>query len=150
MYVTTVFLASLQYSWTIQWEAGSMLYTSVIIVLPLGTLVAQRIADPAAFNSELSGSARIGNNTRDRFENYASNKGALLNPTWSQSDKDSAILSGRRGSGNALSRKAGVTAFVTSRGPMSSADVELARIDADIEAGKVRVDRAIQRSEEVL
>lgn len=129
-----------------------MLYTSVIIILPLGTLVAQRIADPAAFNSELSGSTRISNNVRDRFENFASNsnKSALLKPSWSQSDKDSASFSGRRGSNNALYGRTGVTSVVTSTGSMTPADIELARIDADVETGKVRVEHEIQRSEEVL
>lgn len=135
----TVLLAGLQYSWTIEWEAGSMVYTSVIIGLPLGTLVAQRIAEPAAFNSDLSGSARISNSTRDRFQNYAANKSGLLKPTWSESDKSSSPFS----------RQTGVTSMVTSRGAMTPADIELARIDADIEGGKVRVDHEIKRLEEV-
>lgn len=131
-----------------------MLYTSIIITLPLGTLVGQRIADPAAFQSDFSSpTTRISNNARDRFENYASssNKGTLLNGTWSQSDKDGLVYSGRRGSSNVFSGKTtGVTAFITSGGPMSSTDIELARIDAEFEAGQVRIDREIQRLEEVL
>lgn len=127
-----------------------MVYTSVIIVLPLGTLVAQRIADPAAFNSELSGSARISNKTHDRFQNYSDNKKALLIPTSSQSSNASVMSSGRRPSSNALCGKAGVTSMVSSGGPLSSVDIELARIDADIEARQVRVYHEFQRSEEVL
>lgn len=127
-----------------------MVYTSVIVVLPLGTLVAQRIADPSAFNSELSANARIENKMDDRFDNFTANKNALLNPTWSQSSKDSGVFSGRRGSNKALSGRTGVTATVSSGGPMTSADIELARVDADIEAGHVRVDREIQQSEQVL
>ncbi|KAF3760965.1 hypothetical protein M406DRAFT_26133, partial [Cryphonectria parasitica EP155] len=53
-----VFFAGLQYSGKVQFEPGSLLYTSVLVVMPLGTLVAQRIADPAAFNSEVSGSTQ--------------------------------------------------------------------------------------------
>ncbi|KAJ1299708.1 hypothetical protein OPQ81_005034 [Rhizoctonia solani] len=136
-----VFFAGLQYSGKVQFEPGSLLYTSVLVVMPLGTLVAQRIADPAAFNSEVSGTAR---NT-------------LLDPAWSQSSHDSSFFPGgqRRGS-NAVHRKTGVTATVssmghlTSGGPSGSTDIELARIDANFEAGRVRIDHAIQRSEEVL
>lgn len=150
-----VILVGLQYCESVKWEPASMLYTSVIVTLPLGTLVGQRIADPAAFQSDFSTpTTRISNKARDRFENYASsssNKGALLNGTWSQSDRDGAVYSGRRGSSNVFSGKTtGVTAYVTSRGPMTSTDIELARIDAEFEAGQVRIDREIQRLEEHL
>lgn len=140
-----------------------MVYTSVIIVLPLGTLVAQRIADPAAFsNGELShGTTRVGNNPNDRFGRFTATGGTkanhLLNsPNWSQSDKDSAVLHG--------GGKPVVTSLVTAGmpgakmsmyhskagEPMSAVDIELARIDAGLEAGVVRVDREIQQNEEVL
>lgn len=130
-----------------------MVYTSVLIVLPLGCLVAQRIADPAAFQSELSASARVNQHPNDKFGVYASHKNGLLNPIWSQSDKDSAVFPGRHGSSNALTAKNGVTAIITSgnhldnvaMGRVSPEDIELARIDADIEAGKVRVDHEIRQ-----
>lgn len=148
-----------------------MVYTSVIIVMPLGTLVAQRIADPAAFsNGELShGTTRVGNRLHDRFGRFAAAESGtksnhLLNPTWSESDKESTVFSGRRGSSNVIRGKSsGVTSIVstgipsakssyqTKMGePMSAVDIELARIDADLEAGVVRVDREIQQDEEVL
>lgn len=38
-------------------ESASLTQTSVILVLPLGTLIAQRLADPAAFSSTASDSA---------------------------------------------------------------------------------------------
>lgn len=132
-----------------------MLYTAVIVVLPLGTLVAQRIADPGAFNSDLSaGSTRIGA-APDR---YASGKKPLL-PSWSRSDTSSAVFPG--GSGSSSSRgaagKTGVVSTVSSvrhhngsGEPMGPMDLELARIDRDVEMGRVRIDREIQRSEEVL
>lgn len=130
-----------------------MVYTSVLIVLPLGCLVAQRIADPAAFNSESSASARMNQNPNDRFEAYTSNKNALLNPTWSQSDKDSTVFPGRRGSSNALTAKNGVTSTITGGACVknmagehrSSTEIELAMIDADIGAGHVRVDHEIRQ-----
>ncbi|KAJ4396218.1 pheromone alpha factor receptor [Gnomoniopsis smithogilvyi] len=148
-----LFFAGLQYSAITYLQLGSMVYTSVLIVLPLGCLVAQRIADPAAFNSESSVSARVNQNPNDRFGAYASNKNGLLAPSWSQSDKDSAVFPGRRGSSNAITAKNGITATITSGthlnsrsiGRLSPSDVELARIDADFEAGQVRVDHEIRQ-----
>lgn len=133
-----------------------MVYTSVLVVLPLGCLVAQRIADPGAFNSELSASTRVGQTPNDRFEAYTasnnSNKKSLLDPSWSQSDKGSTSFAGRRGSSNALSGKTGVTSTITGGtnyksmiGHMSAVDMELARIDADVEVGQVRVEHEIRQ-----
>ena len=152
----TVILAGLQYSDKLNFEPGSLLYTAVITVLPLGTLVAQRIADPGAFNSELSaGSTQLDNNAAGRYAS-ASGKKPLL-PTWSQSDNNSTVFSGRSGSKSGTAGKTGVTSTISSmrRGngsgePLSSVDLELARIDGDIEMGRVRVNREIVRSEEVL
>lgn len=132
-----------------------MLYTAVIIVLPLGTLVAQRIADPGAFNSELNAST-IPGNAPDRYNTLgASGKKPLL-PTWSQSDNNSTVFSGRSGSKGGVGNP-GITSTISSMRhynengePMGSVDLELARIDGDVEMGRVRVDREIQRSEEVL
>ncbi|KAK7746460.1 pheromone alpha factor receptor [Cytospora paraplurivora] len=147
-----VIFAGLQYSNKLNFEPGSMLYTAVIIVLPLGTLVAQRIADPGAFNSDLSaGSTRIGL-APDR---YASGKKPLL-PSWSQSNNSSAVFPGGSSSRGAVG-KTGIISTVSSMRhhneggePMGPMDLELARIDGDIEMGKVRVNRDIQRSEEVI
>lgn len=174
-----------------------MVYTSVIIVLPLGTLVAQRIADPAAFsNGELSnGTTRVGHHVHDQFGNFTATGGShskhLLvhkknhssSPNWSQSDQESAVVFGgaaaaaRRGSsghgGNSIGGAGlGVTSVMTTGTPatparakfghpmtttyhrsnktgepMSALDIELARIDADLEAGVVRVGREIQQDD---
>ncbi|KAJ4418346.1 pheromone alpha factor receptor [Gnomoniopsis sp. IMI 355080] len=149
-----LFFAGLQYAEITVLQLGSMVYTSVLIVLPLGCLVAQRIADPSAFNSELSTTARVNQNPNDRFEAYTSKKNGLLNnATWSQSDKDSAVFPGQRGSSNTHTAKNGVTATVTSGnyfsnmtvGHASPAEIELARIDADFGAGQVRVDHEIRQ-----
>lgn len=141
-----------------------MVYTSVIIVLPLGSLVAQRIADPAAFsNGELSnGTTRVGNHANDRFGKFTAAAGGACHskhllihnktnsPDWSQSDKKSGVTSivtaGTKGANTTYhhSNKAG------GQEPMSAVDIELARIDADLEAGVVRVEREIQQDEEVL
>ncbi|KUI56701.1 hypothetical protein VP1G_03984 [Cytospora mali] len=150
-----VIFAGLQYTDKLTFEAGSMLYTAVIIVLPLGTLVAQRIADPGAFNSELSAGSTRPSNVPDRYDTIASGKKPLL-PTWSQSDNNSTVFSGRSGNKSGLG-KTGITSTISSvrhynevGEPMGSVDLELARIDGDLELGRVRVDREIKRSEEVL
>lgn len=142
-----------------------MVYTSVIIVLPLGTLVAQRIADPAAFsNGELSnGNTRMGNHIDDRFGKFTATNGTKANhllssPNWSQSDKDSShgMYGGKHGVtatvtvGTPNAKNSNAMYHAKTGQPMSAVDIELARIDADLEAGVVRVDREIQQDEEVL
>lgn len=158
---SAVFFVALQFSTTTPLNAGSLVYTSVVVILPLGCLVAQRIADPSAFDSSAghSESARVNSrNPDDRFEAASSIKKSLLNGTWSQSDKDSLVFpgaGGRRGSSNALagrSSKTGVTSTITGGagyksggGHLSALDIELARIDADLEVGQVRVDHEIRQ-----
>jgi pheromone alpha factor receptor len=47
----SAFFAGLEYGpWT-AYEFGSLTYTSVVVMLPLGTLAAQRLANPSAFSS---------------------------------------------------------------------------------------------------
>ncbi|OIW29183.1 hypothetical protein CONLIGDRAFT_704670 [Coniochaeta ligniaria NRRL 30616] len=50
MCIPAVF-AGLEYGTWAAYEFGSLTYTSVVVVLPLGTLVAQRIANPGAFTA---------------------------------------------------------------------------------------------------
>lgn len=52
--------------WT-RYEFGSLTYTSVVLVLPLGTLVAQRIANPSAFTSPDDSRQRSPNNNQEPF-----------------------------------------------------------------------------------
>ncbi|KAK7709349.1 pheromone alpha factor receptor [Diaporthe eres] len=155
MLVPVVFVA-LQVSERIRFETGSLVYTSIIIVLPLGTLVAQRLADPGAFNSEESRASGNGNGkTSDRYNVSSSGKRPLLR-AWSQGDNAATTYSGPRGSETGQG-KTGVVSTISSdpyakRGSdaMSPVDMELARIDGDLESGKVRVNRDFQQSEEVL
>lgn len=133
-----------------------MVYTSVIIVLPLGTLVAQRIADPTVFgNSDLgNGSTPMGNQVDDRFGRFImAKKHQLLNPSWGRSDKNtgsSLSSSCQSGSNNGLSGKSSEVSSTTSASignykaatvePLDMIDLELARIDADLEAGMMGLD----------
>ncbi|KAG8168937.1 hypothetical protein KVR01_001686 [Diaporthe batatas] len=116
-----VVLISMQVSQKFIIETGSLVYTSLIIVLPLGTLIAQRLADPGAFNSHGGGRTGV---TRTGNMDYTGNEG-----------------------------KTGVTSTVSSERFPKGADVvdmELARIDGDLETGRVRVNRELQQSEEML
>lgn len=151
-----VIFAAVQFTPDLQIESGSLAYTSVVIILPLGTLVAQRTANPAAFDSDrggLDGSTRItsdalasggGNNNNNKkpllrswaSDAYSPRKGSFGPRT----EVSSTGTSGRRLTDEGL--------------PMSSIDIELARIDGDDpEMGRgggkgVRVDREIRHTEE--
>lgn len=152
-----VFVA-LQISERIAFETGSLVYTSIIIILPLGTLVAQRLADPGAFNSDERRASDNGNgngNDPDRSGISSSGKRPLL-PAWKQRDNTTTVFSGLRGSKSSQG-KTGVVSTISSdpfakRGSdaMGAVDMELARIDGDLESGRVRVNRDFEQSEEVL
>lgn len=146
---------ALQISERINFETGSLVYTSIIIILPLGTLVAQRIADPGAFNSEISRRASGNGDDPDRHGVSSSGKRPLL-PAWNQGDNATSVFSGQRGS-KCGQGKTGVVSTISSdpfakRGSdaMGAVDMELARIDGDLESGRVRVNRDFEQSEEVL
>ena len=51
----TAFFAGLQFAsfGQVPWEPGSLTYTSVVLVLPLGTLVAQRLSASSTFSAQL-------------------------------------------------------------------------------------------------
>lgn len=145
---------ALQISDKINFETGSLVYTSIIIVLPLGTLVAQRLADPGAFNSEVSRASASGN-APGRYDNSSSGKRPLLR-AGSQRDNTATVYSGLRDSKTGQG-KTGVVSTISSdpyakRGSntMGAVDMELAQIDGDLESGRVRVNRDFQQSEEVL
>lgn len=146
---------ALQVSEKINFETGSLVYTSIIIILPLGTLVAQRLADPGAFNSEVSRRASGNENDPDRYGASTSGKRPLL-PAWNQCGNTTTVYSGSRGSKSGQG-KTGVVSTISSdpfakRGSegISPVDMELARIDGDLESGRVRVNRDFEQSEEKL
>lgn len=85
----TVVLISMQVSGKFIIETGSLVYTSIIIVLPLGTLIAQRLADPTAFNTEAGG--RTGH-TRTGY-NYTSTGKKPLAPTWNRYGNTATVRS---------------------------------------------------------
>lgn len=143
-------LVALQISESINFETGSLVYTSIIIVLPLGTLVAQRLSNPTAFASAAS---RTGGESKPtgRFGGSTSGKRPLL-PGGTQRD-NTAVYSGPRAS-RFGKPKTGVVSTVSSdrfgKPGSDAVDMELARIDGDLESGRVRVNRDFQQSEEML
>lgn len=142
---------SLQVSERFIIETGSLVYTSIIIVLPLGTLIAQRLADPGAFNSE--GRTGTDNSTAADPHDFSSSGKKPLIPSWNRCGNNTTVYSGRRGS-NGVQGKTGIVSKISSeRFPKQGSDavdMELARIDGDLEAGRVRVNRELQQSEEML
>lgn len=97
----------------------------MVIVLPLGTLVAQRLGNPAAFatpsNSNASNAAGGGGGSRVPFLN-----------NWHTNARTGTVLS------------SGVTSHIVSNGSREKAHHDN---DADVERG-VRVDREIEHREE--
>ncbi|KAK0644093.1 fungal pheromone mating factor STE2 GPCR-domain-containing protein [Cercophora newfieldiana] len=108
-------------------ESGSVAYTSVIVALPLGTLVAQRIANPDWFSSP----------------------GASTNLSAGDASKRQLLRSGEGANNSFQTQSTGVVKSQVSSEPRyhhaDNVDAMLARIDdADLEQG-VRVDHRIER-----
>lgn len=123
-----------------------MVYTSVVVILPLGSLVAQRIADPAAFSvvSSEGASSRSGGSSRSRF----SFKKAFLH-SLSRSDKDHFQDAGTARPSNVSENEKTMTTPKFSC-QMQSNKIGLTIVRTDLEKVQARVDRESQQSEEVL
>ena len=124
----TAFFAGLQFAsfGTAESEAGSLTYTSVVLFLPLGTLVAQRLSTSPSFSAQTRSV-----NTAKSATNASSKKGFLSN--WSHHSQGVAnnvsIHSGRP-----LKEK------------VDPVDLELQRIDDDDATGSngVWIDRQVK------
>lgn len=115
----------------------------MVIVLPLGTLVAQRIAAPSAYNSL----ANMQSRNTGTMASTAIGSDQPLFKTWSR-------VHSRGGSSG---KGGGITSRITSGHPSNTGagidhiDAELARIEnQDLEKGQVRVDRDFEHREERL
>ncbi|KXX78223.1 hypothetical protein MMYC01_205075 [Madurella mycetomatis] len=163
MFVPVVF-AALEFKNFRGFESASLTQTSVIVVLPLGTLVAQRLANPAWFGATIFPDA--GNHATDGC-------GACGSPLTSTSGTSSAtvkrplLMSAHSNGGGGFYRGA-CGAVVTSRVAAASrdrdglshekarfqrgdaVDRELAKIDQDDLGNGVRVDIGIEQGEERL
>ena len=122
-----VVFSGLEFGEFVNFESGSLTYTSVFLVLPLGTLMAQRIANPAAFST----------NHDSLFSGTGASKQPFLK-SWHSNTTSSQ-------------NRTGVTTYVASdynKEKMGYADSELARIDHDDLEGGVRVNRTIEHREQ--
>ncbi|KAK3998054.1 fungal pheromone mating factor STE2 GPCR-domain-containing protein [Cladorrhinum sp. PSN332] len=145
MFVPVIF-AGMEFAQYTNFESASLTQTSVIVVLPLGTLVAQRLAAPQWFNSSLPSARHTGGS----------------NPSGSTNNTGRPLLMSHNNGGN---QTVGVTSHVVAepyrRG--SAATEKGARVHhaegshhrnsvqdrhpLDIENG-VRIDRTVERREE--
>ncbi|KAK1752297.1 fungal pheromone mating factor STE2 GPCR-domain-containing protein [Echria macrotheca] len=127
----------------LDFQAGSLVFTSVMIILPLGTLIAQRLANPQWFNSQESNAA-MSNAARP-------SKRPLMGSDTPSNGTNGASLQGRGGgvlTSNVFGR--GQMAGINEKGSgyhANEVDAELARIDNDdLERGNgVHVARSIER-----
>ncbi|KAK4452607.1 fungal pheromone mating factor STE2 GPCR-domain-containing protein [Podospora aff. communis PSN243] len=134
--IIPVLFAFLEFGNFSRFEAGSVTWTSVVVVLPLGTLIAQRLANPRWFSSpELSVDASAGGASGRRLLNTGATGNGGNNASFQ-------------------TQSTGVVKSQISSEPRcvhaDHVDAQLARNDdADLEQG-VRVDYTIERSEEKL
>ncbi|KAK3375726.1 pheromone receptor 2 [Lasiosphaeria ovina] len=173
-----VLFAALEYGdWNNFLESASLTQTSVIVVLPLGTLMAQRLANPGWFGSGRASSGGRSGQSASASSNTgtgASSKRQLLAATDSGRTTTSTAASrsysynnhANNGAG-AAAEPGGLTSHITSEKPSLSpkqshhadhVEMELSRIDdEDLELGiagggaqrgGVRVERVIERTEE--
>ncbi|KAH8887848.1 hypothetical protein GQ53DRAFT_725580 [Thozetella sp. PMI_491] len=127
-----VLFAGLEWGTFVNFESGSLTHTSVFIVLPLGSLVAQRIANPGAFSVERVSSGRS--------SGRSSNKQPFLK-SW-----HSSITAATKGV-----NRHGVTTHVASTSHQektSDAFSDLDHVVEDLEHG-VRVNRQIEHHEQL-
>lgn len=128
-----VIFAGLEFGSFTAFESGSLTYTSVVIVLPLGTLVAQRLANPAAFTTP----------TGSNHSHVASSRVPFLK-CW---QRTAGSPDGSCSAATSTAPHHGVTSHVVSNGCREKAGRRAAAYDEDLERG-VRVDREIEHREE--
>lgn len=154
MFIPVIFSA-LQYTIISNtFEVGSLTQTSVILVLPLGTLVAQRLANPALFGALATTDSTKEPNLNSFHSNTpsAASKRPLLNRITGHGvhrgppgQGVQTLIASDHGSGSGSRSEKGPAQ------QQDEVDRELARIDEsgnhDLESG-VRVDYRVQRSVE--
>ena len=144
-------------AWT-NFEAGSLANTLIIIVLPLGTLVAQRLSsNPSQFNSAGLGGADP--SSRSSGAPLRSGPGGLVSSWLSSARRQGSGVGGTSGNHGVVSRieTGGRYKAATMNEKMDPVDRELRSIDEDLEAGAaasttgsggIRVDRELSTREE--
>ncbi|KAJ4133769.1 pheromone alpha factor receptor [Fusarium equiseti] len=132
MFIPVIF-ASLEWARFVNFESASLTLTSVAVILPLGTLAAQRIAGSAPNSANSSGAssgARYGISGPSSFTGFKA-------PSFSTGTTDRPHVS----------IYARCEAGTSSREHINPQDLELAKIDAETDH-HVRVDRAFLQREE--
>ncbi|KAK0616450.1 fungal pheromone mating factor STE2 GPCR-domain-containing protein [Immersiella caudata] len=134
--IVPVLFAFLEFGNFANFESGSIAWTSVVVALPFGTLIAQRLANPNWFSSADVSVNASGGGASGRL---------LLN---------SGVTSNGGNNASFQTQSTGVVKSQISSEPRyhhnDDVDAQLARIDdADLEHG-VRVDHTIERYEEKL
>ncbi|KAK3899113.1 fungal pheromone mating factor STE2 GPCR-domain-containing protein [Staphylotrichum tortipilum] len=159
MFVPVIFAALAFVPWR-TFESGSLTQTSVILILPLGTLIAQRLANPAWFGKPSTKNDSANHSTGTTPAGSGAPSARSGTHTASSITKRPLLTGMRAGSGEVVSthiasdgEKGTVhTERGSGRGYMPGSDVELERIahgqQPDLERGGVRVDYGIERMEE--
>ncbi|KAK4150720.1 fungal pheromone mating factor STE2 GPCR-domain-containing protein [Chaetomidium leptoderma] len=176
MFVPVVF-AALKFGEWQRFEPGSLTQTSVLTVLPLGTLVAQRLANPGWFNSEHGAGGRGGggrgggggsaNSTGTGLTSSQISRGGMSTATTAKRPLLMSVRSNESGGGGVHrgSGRAAVSTHIAAAsdgsvmsekgravhadGEEDGRDLAPAISGADLERG-VRVDYGIERREERL
>lgn len=176
----TVIFAALEFGDYDRFEPGSITQTSVIVVLPLGTLVAQRLANPAWFGTGTGGapsadSTGLTSSSTSRGGGAASTTSTAKRPLLMSVRSNNGVGGRDSGGGGGVHRGSGHAAVSThiaaaaatgaaSDGPMGSEKGRAVRADRDdglerngdwdLErggpGGGVRVNYGIERREERL
>ena len=146
-------------------EPGSLTQTSVILVLPLGTLIAQRLANPAWFGTTSTDNDSANHSTGTTTTGSGAHSARSGTHTAHSIAKRPLLTGMRAGGAGAVSThiasdgsekgKAVHAERSSGRGYRPGVDVELERIahgqghgQEDLERGGVRVDYGIERMEE--
>jgi pheromone alpha factor receptor len=168
--VMAVVFAALEFFDWDHFEPGSMTQTSVILVLPLGTLVAQRLANPGWFDSNHHRAGESPNSTGATGSSSISH-GGMSGATATSTVKRPLLWSARGSAGRDGVHRGGqsvVSTHIAAASDLSvsekarsahvegdgmAVDRDLARIasgEQDLERGHggVRVDYGIERTEE--
>ncbi|KAK0615291.1 fungal pheromone mating factor STE2 GPCR-domain-containing protein [Bombardia bombarda] len=166
-YEPIVIFSSLQFTSQENFESGSLAQTSVIVLLPLGTLVAQRLANPNFFTTTASSSSsksRSGLGNSAATSTIGSTTVSTINstrPLLISHANDATFTAGvttyvvsepANNNGNAISSSSSNNSRNNEKVHVDHVDRELARIDStDLErgggGGGVRVDTRMEQSE---
>jgi pheromone alpha factor receptor len=139
--MAVVFAALEFFAWD-HFEPGSMTQTSVILVLPLGTLVAQRLANPGWFDSD----RRAGESSNSTGATGSSiSRGGMSGTTATSTVKRPLLWSSRGSAGRDGVHRGGQSAVSTHIAAASDLSVSEKARAAHVERDEMAVDRDLAR-----